>query len=245
MKVIDETVLRAANLPAGTKEYLAPHGAYVTPLAREYLAARGIALSFCPAASPQKKTMTVKSVPKKGPDRYIDAATGERYLLKPEHMTHLRDNLLVPKTHPRVEFRGRLDSLEAKIMELQIHAEKAGRPGLYHDLNEALLYVREILSAEVREEPLAECRLFGMDASELRRVSHDIKGEFGFEHPVPDARMGELPVYLNTLRTQVRECELSAARAFGSGREDILRALNRLSSGIYILFCRELAGYYR
>lgn len=242
MKVIDETVLRTANLPAGTKEYRVPRGAYVTPLAREYLAARGIALVFEEAQKSYAKTMPVPPVPAKGPRRYIIAATGESCTVKPEHMTHLRGNLLVEKTHPRIEFRGRLDSLEAKILELQILADKAGKSRLYDELGEALLYVRGILAAEVKEAPLAECTLLGMDAAELRRTSHDIQGTFGFGHPVPDAKMGELPVFLNTLRTQVRECELSAVRAFGSTREDIVRALNRLSGGIYILFCRELAG---
>jgi len=244
MKVIDESVLRAAGLPAGTKEYRAPRGTFVTPLAREYLAARGIALAIGVPQKPGTDTMTVTPIPKEGQNRYIDAATGENYAKKPEHMTHIRGNLLVPKTHPRIEFRGRLDSLEAKIMELQIHAEKSGQSGLYADLEEALYYVRDILAAEVKEEPYGERTLFGMDEAAMREVSHNIKREFGFGHPVPSAKMGELPVFLNTLRTQVRECELSAARAFGSNREDILRALNRLSSGIYILFCRELAGRY-
>ena len=40
---------------------------------------------------------------------------------------------------------------------------------------------------------------------------------------------------LNRLRTQIRETELAAAAAFGRDREDILRALNRLSSLVYIL----------
>ena len=36
--------------------------------------------------------------------------------------------------------------------------------------------------------------------------------------------------------------ELAAAAAFGEGREDILRCLNRLSSAVYILFCRLVAA---
>ena len=43
----------------------------------------------------------------------------------------------------------------------------------------------------------------------------------------------------------MREAELCAAGAFDGGREDILRWLNRLSSGVYLIFCRELAGYYK
>ena len=58
--------------------------------------------------------------------------------------------------------------------------------------------------------------------------------------------MGELALRLNTIRAQVREAELAAAAAFEypgeAPREDIIRELNRLSSGVYILFCRLLAG---
>ena len=54
--------------------------------------------------------------------------------------------------------------------------------------------------------------------------------------------MGETALELNCLRTQVREAELAAAAAFGEGREDILRCLNRLSSAVYILFCRLVAA---
>ena len=32
---------------------------------------------------------------------------------KPEHMTHLNSQVLVDKTHPRIAFRGALDTLEA------------------------------------------------------------------------------------------------------------------------------------
>ena len=41
---------------------------------------------------------------------------------KPEEMTHLRGNRLVPKTHPRIRFRGQLDSLMAQVLELQCRA---------------------------------------------------------------------------------------------------------------------------
>jgi ethanolamine utilization cobalamin adenosyltransferase len=71
----------------------------------------------------------------------------------------------------------------------------------------------------------------------------------GIDHPIPHYRMGRLCVALNRLRTQVREAELYAAAAFtepdgACAREDIVEALNRLSSCVYILFCRKLAGFY-
>ena len=35
---------------------------------------------------------------------------------KPEDMTHLNGDTLVPKTHPRIAFRGAMDSLEAELL---------------------------------------------------------------------------------------------------------------------------------
>ena len=35
---------------------------------------------------------------------------------KPEHMTHLNGEVLVPKTHPRIRFRGAMDTLEAELL---------------------------------------------------------------------------------------------------------------------------------
>ncbi|NCC68287.1 MAG: hypothetical protein EOM14_08885 [Clostridia bacterium] len=242
MKIIDEADLRAARIPVGTKQYLVSEGTMVTPLAKEYLAMRKIELVYGKTAI-NSDTMTVRPLPKSGPKRFIDTATGENLANKPEHMTHLHDNFLVLKTHPRILLRGKLDSLEAKIIELQIETKDHGKDALFQCLQEALCYVRTVLAAEVNEKELQEGTLFGYDSDGLRKVSHNIKEEFGFDHPVPSADKGMIAARLNTLRTQVRECELAAVAAFGNGRTDIVRALNRLSSGIYILFCREIAGH--
>ena len=85
-----------------------------------------------------------------------------------------------------------------------------------------------------------------MDSAGLRYESHHIKEIYGIPHPMPEYRMGRICIGLNELRTFVRETELAAARAFQSGdtctRPDIVEAMNRLSSVIYILFCRQLTG---
>ena len=44
--------------------------------------------------------------------RFRALETGERFADKPDHLTHLRDDAsLVPKTHPRIVARGKLDLL--------------------------------------------------------------------------------------------------------------------------------------
>ncbi len=194
------------------------------------------------------KAMPMAAVPQ-GADhkpQYVNGETGEVLSEKPENMTHLHGNVLVPKTHPQIAFRGMLDSLEAKIMSLQVTASENGLHRLTDALDEVLAYVRQILSAEVLDRELAEIHLLGLDSAGLRYESHHIREIYGIPHPMPEYRMGRICIGLNELRTFVRETELAAARAFQSGdtctRPDIVEAMNRLSSVIYILFCRQLTG---
>jgi ethanolamine utilization cobalamin adenosyltransferase len=164
--------------------------------------------------------------------------------LKPEHMTSLSGNRLVSKAHGRIAFRGAVDSLEAELIEAQILAEKLGEPWYRESLGEVLKCLRDILAAEVKESPLAPPCLFGLSSDELRRQSHDVKGTFGMEHPLPDYTMGPLAARLNLLRARTREAELLAVRVFCAGedsREDLILAMNRLSSALYWLFCRQVS----
>ena len=155
----------------------------------------------------------------------------------------------MPKTHPRIAFRGQLDSLQAEIICLQAEACDRKQEKLVTDLGDILYGVRCILGAEVKEEPLEPMKILGMTDKELRENSHNVKKYLGIDHPIPDYTMGRMAAELNRLRAKVREAELSAARAFMTAegvveRPDIIRNLNRLSSGVYIVFCRWLAGYY-
>ncbi len=243
MKTLSEYELRAMCLASGTKEYRVEEGTFITPMAREYLRDRGITLTVVPRGSSKVMPQTPMG---EGREKYRNALTGDPMAEKPEEMTHLRGNLLVPKAHPRILLRGRLDSLEAKILELQLLAWEEGCQQLTEDLGELLDFVRELLAAEVKDIPFTGKKLLGMDSDRLRYVSHHVREEIGIDHPVPDYRMGRLAVALNSLRTQVRETELAAVAAFSTPGErvDLIQALNRLSSCVYILFCRRLAGYY-
>ena len=244
MRILTEADLRSAMLTHGEKEYSVPADVFVTPMAKEYLKNRGIKLTQKngPDSDYEKGRASSKS------KQYIEAAEGRIISEKPEGMTHLYGNVLVSKTSPVIEFRGRLDSLQADIISAQVEAENENCLKLVDDLGEVLSYSRQILAAEVKNEPLGEMTLFGYSLSELRRVSHNIKTEFGLErHPIPEYGMGRLCSLINTLRTRARETELAATRAFGgekSRREDIVTALNRMSSAFHIIFCRILSGYY-
>ena len=155
------------------------------------------------------------------------------YEEKPEHMTQLTGEVLVPKTHPRICFRGSLDSLESRILLLALE-----EPELQAQCGELLDFVRQILKCEVLEEPFRVDRLLGMTLDQVRTYSQLPQQYLGIPHFMPGPRHGLRVARLNGLRTQVRQTELEAAQAFPEGREDIIRGLNRLSSAVYILMLK-------
>lgn len=243
--ILTENDLRSHPPAPGARQYQVEEGTFVTESARSWLEKRDIQLVILPKGR-MCGGMSRTPLPDRGSRTYLDAATGLPLgREKPEEMTHLRGNLLVKKSSPRIAFRGKLDSLEAAILEAQALAHRQNAPAVRDGLGEVLEQVRLVLGAEVKDQPLEEVPILGMDQARLRQVSHNVKGAFGIDHPIPSWEMGELALRLNTLRTPVRETELAAAVAFEAPgetpRPDIIRALNRLSSAVYILFCKLLA----
>ena len=158
---------------------------------------------------------------------------------KPEHMTHLDGTTLVPKTHPRILFRGKLDSLEARLLLCRLEVPEFDR-----ELGEILDYTRRLLRWEVLGQPVEEGKLLGLTEQELRRRSHFPQDYYGQPHFMPEASDGKRMIHLNLARTAAREAELAAAAAFTGPegtvtRPDVIRAMNRLSSAIYLLMIRQ------
>jgi len=92
-----------------------------------------------------------------------------------------------------------------------------------------------------------EGKLCGLTEDEQRSHSHRPQDFYGQAHFMPEVGDGETILLLNRCRTAARAAELAAAAAFtdengNAMRADILRALNRMSSMIYILMIREKAG---
>ena len=170
-----------------------------------------------------------------------DQARPERYRLlsggfieqKPEHMTHLYGDVLVEKTHPRIAFRGAVDTLEAEILLCQLEI-----PHLQKALDEVLQLTRELLRCEILGESANQTSLGGLDAEALRGHSHRPQDFYGQPHFMPSAADGSTILQLNRLRTLVRHTERKAAAALPE-RTDILQAFNRMSSYLYILMIRE------
>jgi ethanolamine utilization cobalamin adenosyltransferase len=170
--------------------------------------------------------------------------------IKPEEFTHLRGNQLVPKTHDRIKFRGKLDSIQAYLICLIIEMEKSEDNLLSQDLTELLEYLRKMMRADVMEEPLGFFNYKGWSDGEIRERSHHPNKYYGIKHFTPDPSLGSAMAGLNLLRVQVRELEIAALDAFldpetnTSSRRDITLALNRLSSLVYIMMCQYLGGIY-
>lgn len=176
-------------------------------------------------------------------------ARPERYRLlsggyaeeKPEHMTHLNGEVLVPKTHPRIRFRGKMDTLEAELILCQlIPGAPEGALGEILDLS------RKILRCDVLEEPLRQDTLCGLTQEEQRERSHMPQDYYGQPHFMPQASDGSVIAGLNRARCFAREAELTAVEAFSNRegnliREDIPKALNRMSSMLYLLMIQEKA----
>ena len=167
-----------------------------------------------------------------------------------EHLTNLLGASVVSKTHPRIELRGRFDELNARIILVQTQARDAGLPALETDLEEVRAKITELMSCEVRDTPCGDFSLWGLSDEEIRQRSHTPERYYGLGHILPHPDMGRWAAEINLLRTLVREAELCACRAFDGGadgsvtRPDIVRALNRLSSALYILTYKYLPDGY-
>ncbi|MBE9914273.1 cobalamin adenosyltransferase [Paenibacillus donghaensis] len=277
MAVITESELRKHFRNRNLKDvavYEAAAGTILTPSAKSFLTDHQIELRYVKASETDKDTANdpvPASVPAQEPTPQkevklqvttnldVEPATGGKKRFrtlyggfleaKPEHMTHLYGNMLVFKDHPRILFRGKLDSLETKILEAQISCFKLNMTKLVKDLEEILQFVRRIVRCEVLSESIEEFHLLGLNPKELREQSHFPKKYFGLEHFQPSYDMGEAVVVINALRTLTRETELLAYQAFkkehgDAEREDIIRSLNRLSSLFWIIMFRIRVGEY-
>ncbi|MGI5859347.1 MAG: cobalamin adenosyltransferase [Tepidanaerobacteraceae bacterium] len=259
MKVLTEIDLRTNLKKMGQiTTYKVQSGTILTPAARSFLSENKIDIVFSDdeKTGPEKgkkdagqtNTSAVDDKASRKP-RYLLMGAGTGIDKKPEAYTHLYANNLVPKYHPRIKLRGRIDSLEAHIIIAQVKAKQHKMENIAKDLEEVLTLARNILRAEVLSEPLEEFTLLGLSEQDIREISHNPKKTLGISHFMPSHDMGEIMAHLNMVRTQVRETELAAVEAFfdpteGLQREDIIKALNRMSSAVYVMMCRLKAGKY-
>lgn len=261
VKAITEDHLRYELRNSQPEIYYIPAGKLLTPAAREYLQQRKIKIAK-EGAAPEGEAprivatevppmpQVVMAAPEPPKPKFVDYETGAFYMEKPEHMTHLVGNVLVVKNHPRILFRGKLDSLQALVVLDQVLIAEGGGQKLVADLDDILGILREMMRCDVLDEAFQRETIIGLTHAELRERSHDPKKFYDIQQMVlPDHTMGRDYALLNQLRTAIRETEVAAAEAFRVGskytRGDIIEALNRLSSALHIMMCKYLAGQYR
>ena len=186
--------------------------------------------------------------------KYRALETGERFAEKPDHLTHLRDDAsLVAKTHPRIAVRGKLDLLQAALLDAQVAADADGARALVGELGEILELARALVGAEVTGRPVDPPSLWGMTADEIRDATHHTHELYGVPFMYPDVRQGPVIAKLSLARAVAREAELAVLAAFppagglstaAPARPDLAHALNRISSALYLLAVRFVAGRY-
>lgn len=217
----DEQAVRAGiRNRAGKRVFFLPKGCQLTSAARDWLTRERIDVRPGDQAKIQEYRLLNGGILRE----------------KPEDMTHLRDNILVEKTHPVIKFRGKMDTLQAYLLLCQTQVRELEKP-----LGEILDLARKILACEVMEEPLTAETLCGLSQQEQRQRSHFPQDYYGTPHFMPSSSDGAGMALLNLCRCAAREAELAAAEAIHQ-REDILRALNRMSSMLYLLMIQTKAG---
>ena len=251
MSVLTENDVRqmlASGQLKEKSEMVVARNRIITPSARTYLLEKGIDIKFEDHSTTALNSTEIEQVIESMEE--FDTLFGAKLVEKPEHMTHLRGNLLVFKDHPRIAFRGAIDSLEAEIIMTQIVADKQQLKQLVKDLEEIIKFIRNLLRCEVSGEAVGEFKLQGLDAKELREHSHHPSQYYGMRHFLPNYKQGEIVAHLNKLRTLTRETELIAYKAFRdeygqTNREDIIKAFNRLSSLFWIMMFKYLTDKYK
>ena len=199
----------------GKRVFYLGKGDQLTSDARDFLTSERIAILPASEAKPERYRLLGGG--------YIEE--------KPEHMTHLNGVVLVPKTHPRIALRGKVDMLEAELLLCCAHAQGT----IKNQLQQALEFARGLLRDEVLDRPVQGMLLGGMDESALRERSHRPQDFYGQPHFMPQPDDSLLLLQVNRARCAARQAELQAVAAFPEGREDLVQGFNRLSSFLYLI----------
>ena len=124
----------------GARVYYLGKGDQLTSSARDWLRRERIEILPAEQAKPQRY-------------RLLSGGYTEE---KPEHMTHLNGETLVPKTHPRILFRGKMDTLESELLLCQLADSTLEAP-----VGEILGLARKIIRCDVLEEDSSGTRFAG------------------------------------------------------------------------------------
>jgi len=149
--------------------------------------------------------------------------------------TYLDADTQVLKSHPRIELRGRLDTLIAEIVMVQTQFDIRGKlpARLREGLADVKAWVWHMLASEISGDTMPPMSVCGVDGEFAHDIALDPKKYLGQDPIFPDASHGPDVAFLNWLRARTREVEVVLAKM--GAREDLMESCNRLSSAIYVL----------
>jgi ethanolamine utilization cobalamin adenosyltransferase len=258
---ITESWLRERFSLAPGSEIHLPENARLTPSARTLLDERQIRVKYVDDAGRAfVETEAAKTGRGEAPARQrVPVLTGKnerdaaRCLLcsqpvvtKPDTLTSLDGKALVSKNDPRLKLRGKLDTAISHAVWVQAEwGPQDGKTPLPLWLADIRSALGSVLKAEVTGEAMPPVVMGEFDEAAIHAISHNPLQYLGHDHIVPEAGHGARVARLNVLRTQIREAELAAAdvfidRDFKVARLDVMQALNRLSSAVYVLMLTTL-----
>ena len=243
-----------ASLTVGGELHL-PQGSRLTPAARDLLGERKIRIRYtdevgrvyvddtsgATEADPEKR-QRVHPLTGSATHQAAHCLLCQQVVdQKPDAMTHLDATTLVAKNDLRIAFRGRVDSAIANAVLLQTQwQQEAVAPTLQRMLADIRSALGNVLRCETLSETMLPITIGDFDEAQLHAVSHNPLKHLGHDHIVPALEHGITVARLNVLRTAIREAEVAGAQAFidkdfSVRRGDLLQALNRLSSAVYVL----------
>ncbi len=259
MPVITEGMLRKLDKEGQLNQVRITEKDILTPSAREFLNSRKIDYkiekseefaakenSEDKTENSQNKNVSENRVSQKR--QYRDYVTGGIYEKKPEYMTQLFGNDLVVKNHKRIALRGKFDVLQAEIIRYWKKYEKNKK--LENDFAQTYRFVRDLFISEMTDTEFQERDVLGYDIDTLKDITHNTIKYYKTGHLFEiNVEFDETVIDINCLRALSRECEVAAVDAFYKDgkveRVDMLKALNRLSSILYLMMLKANNGDYK
>ena len=257
MPVITEKTLRKMEKEGILDKIHITEKDILTPSAKEFLDARKI--SYRKEKS-EKRIQEIEKIgtgytenviPQEGKSQqraYKDYITGGTYDKKPEYMTQIFGNELVVKNHKRIVLRGKFDTLQAETVRYWKKYEKNKK--LEADFSQVYRFIRDLFISEMTDTGFQERDVLGYDIDTLKDITHNTMKYYKTGHLFEiNASYDEAVIDINCLRAISRECEIAAVDAFykdgRTERSDMLKALNRLSSILYLMMLKANNGDYR
>lgn len=255
--VLTEDKLKSLYKKEKFETFTLEKGTIMTPSARQFLLDKNIVIVKAGEENRNVQSkekiveQEVKEIIKEVPisPKYVGIA-GECYFEKPEHMTQIHGNILVKKDDKRILFRGKLDTFASKWLVVEKEFESYENEKLNSDMESIAQLLKELVKAEVLDIQLKEVNVLGETLEKIKEISHNPKKYYGMPHLFDiSAKNLLVTLKLNELRGLSRELEVSGVTAFSNEKgivekSDILKALNRLSSAIYVMMLKSEKGEY-